>query len=168
MARHDRRLDREAINPDGRATDSRNFALFREDWPKCYLPQPEKLAEAAAIIQTAATEQGLHLSTSQIERVALWAIDLSNAYRKLGVQRLELWQQCFIWADGVRVDYRAVFGSAHLVGLFQRISSFVLAVAASRIEQYDAARRRTPTRPRSRHGKPTGRRTSRTQELTSP
>ena len=39
----------------------------------------------------------------------------------------------------VRVDYRAVFGSAHLVGLFQRISSFVLAVAASRMEQYDAA-----------------------------
>ena len=49
------------------------------------------------------TEQGLHLSKSQIERVALWAIDLSDAYRKLGVQRSELWQQCFIWADGVRV-----------------------------------------------------------------
>ena len=86
--------------------------------------------------------------------MALWAIDLSDAYRKLGVQCSELWQQCLIWADGVQVDYRAVFGLAHLVGLFQRISSFVPAVAASRIEQYDA---HTPTRLRSRNGRPTGR-----------
>jgi len=39
----------------------------------------------------------------------------------------------------VRIDYRAVFGSAHVVGLFQRITTFILAVATARIHAYDAA-----------------------------
>ncbi|KAL3927748.1 MAG: hypothetical protein SGPRY_002682 [Prymnesium sp.] len=37
------------------------------------------------------------------------------------------------------MDDRCEFGSAHLVDLFQRISSFVMAVARERIQRYDAA-----------------------------
>ena len=71
----------------------------------------------------------LGLEEDEIGRVALWAIDLTDAYRMLAVARRELWLQGFIWSDGVRLDRRALFGSAHLVQLFQRVSSFVLAVA---------------------------------------
>ena len=54
------------------------------------------------------------------------------------MQRAERWQQQFVWWDGARMDLRCVFGSAHMPGFFQRVSSFVLAVAAHRIRQYDA------------------------------
>lgn len=43
-----------------------------------------------------------------------------------------------MWDDGVRLDRRALFGSAHLVQLFQRVSTFVLAVAKVKIGEYDA------------------------------
>ena len=42
-------------------------------------------------------------------------------------------------ADGVRLDKRAVFGSAHLPDLFQRISALIVAYASRRIRAYDAA-----------------------------
>ena len=58
-------------------------------------------------------------------------------YRKLAVQRLELWQQCFIWSDGCRVDRRCLFGAAHMVQIFERVSSFVLRVVRVRQEEYD-------------------------------
>ena len=38
------------------------------------------------------------------EQIVLWAIDLSDAYRKLAVQRMELWLQGFVWSDGCRAD----------------------------------------------------------------
>jgi hypothetical protein len=129
----------EAVDPDGRSTGSRNGGLFREDWPPTLLPAPQTIAEAVAIVQTVAHLRGLKLGAAQAERVALWAIDLADAYRRLGVQFAELWQQLFVWGDGVRIDFRAVFGSAHLVGLFQRITTFILAVATARIHAYDAA-----------------------------
>jgi len=128
----------EAVDPNGRSTGSRNDGLFRADWPPTPLPTPQTLAEAVAIVQTVARLRGLKLGDAQAERVALWAIDLADAYRRLGVQLAELWQQLFVWGDGVRIDYRAVFGSAHLVGLFQRITTFILAVATARIHAYDA------------------------------
>ena len=70
--------------------------------------------------------------------MALLAIDLSDAYRMLAVARHELWLQGFVWGDGIRLDSRALFGSAHPVQLFQRISSIVLTVARVKIEEYDA------------------------------
>lgn len=39
----------------------------------------------------------------------------------------------------MRLDHRWEFGSAHLVDLFQHISSFIMAVARVRIDAYDAA-----------------------------
>lgn len=49
----------------------------------------------------------------------------------------EIWMQCFVWADGVRLHRRALFCSAHLVGLFQHASSFLQAVAKRRIAELD-------------------------------
>ena len=73
--------------PSVQSTDSRNSAMFREDWAPFHLPQPEVLAEATGIINAIARGKGLNLSSKKLRRVVLWAIDLSDAYRKLGVQR---------------------------------------------------------------------------------
>ena len=62
-------------------------------------------------------------------RPKLWTIDLSDAYRILVVHYSELWPQKFVWLDGVRLDARCVFGAAHMVGFFQRLSRFVLRVS---------------------------------------
>ncbi|KAL3912566.1 MAG: hypothetical protein SGPRY_008298 [Prymnesium sp.] len=43
----------------------------------------------------------------------------------------------FVWADGVRREDRCVFGTKSLVDFFERVSTFVLAVAKHRIRQYD-------------------------------
>jgi len=75
-----------AVDPDGRSTGSRNDGLFREHWPPTLLPKPQTLAEAVAIVQTVARARGLKLGDSQAKRVTLWAIDLADAYRRLGVQ----------------------------------------------------------------------------------
>lgn len=71
-------------------------------------------------------------------QIALWALDLSQAYRMLAIAREEHWCHGFIWADGIQCDTRCVFGSAHLVGFFQRVSSFMLAIARHEINQFDA------------------------------
>ncbi|KAL3928583.1 MAG: hypothetical protein SGPRY_002328 [Prymnesium sp.] len=73
-----------------------------------------------------------------LQHVAVWALDLTSAYRRVvPAARHEWWQQCFLWHDGVRLDTSCEFGCAHLVDLFQRISSFVMAVARERIRRYD-------------------------------
>ena len=82
---------------------------------------------------------GISVSQEEAERVALWALDLTDAYRRCHVQRAEWWLQAFVWCDGVRLDLRAVFGSAHMPGLFQRITTFVLMVARHRVRVYDEA-----------------------------
>ena len=75
------------------------------------------MVEAVAIMKAAA--EGMHLSFSQaaLARVALWALDLSDAYRALAVARSEWWQQAYVWSGGVKLDLRCVFGSAYLVDL---------------------------------------------------
>lgn len=118
-------------------SDSRNSALDKSEISNVSLPTVSKLARAVAIVRAQSAELGLQLPEKHLENVAVWALDLSDAYRRLAAARHEWWQQGFIWFDGVRLDTRCVFGSAHLVDLFQRVSSFVLAVAAVRVRSYE-------------------------------
>lgn len=53
------------------------------------LPAITKLAEAAAIVKATAETTGVPLSGRGAERVALWALDLTNAYRDLAAARHE-------------------------------------------------------------------------------
>ena len=136
--------------------ESRNDAIARESWPDSNLCRAQHLGRAAAILKTvrappatlraavaqvqqAAAQQGTGVSRAAAERIALWALDLTDAYRILAVHFSELWQQGFVWADGVRVNLRCLFGTAHMVGFFQRVSLFVLAVARALMAEYDAA-----------------------------
>ena len=130
----------DSIEPEeeGEAVSSRNAAMAR-DWGPSTLTSPRTLAEAVAIVKSVAGEMGITASRVALEQIALWAIDLSDAYRQLAASRLEHWQQCFMWAGGVKVDLRCVFGAAHMVDFFQRVSTFVLAVAKERIHEYDRA-----------------------------
>ena len=64
------------------------------------------------------------------ETFTLCAIDLTHAYRMLSVQRREWGQQCYVWWDGVRLDLRALFGTASMVEFFERVTVFVLHVPA--------------------------------------
>ena len=116
---------------------SRNGGIDREAWADMDLPAPQTLAQAVAIARSVAQAMGIRASASVYERIALWALDLSDAYREIEVNRSEWWQQGFIWYDGVRLDMRCVFGSAHMPGFFQRVSTFVLAIAAYRVKEYD-------------------------------
>ena len=112
--------------------------MDRSDWDDAPLPSIQTLGEAVAVVRSLARDMGVVASRAVHERVALWALDLSNAFREIEVNRTELYLQQFMWVDGVRLDRRCVFGSAHMVGLFQRVSSFVLAVALHRVRQFDA------------------------------
>ena len=125
----------DGLSPDG--TQARNELIDRLEWRDVKLGRPQSLAEAVAIAKAAARELGVHITQLQAERIVLWTIDLSDAYRILVIHYSELWQQMFIWLDGVRLDARCVFGAAHMVGFFQRVSSFVLRVASSRLDRYD-------------------------------
>jgi hypothetical protein len=129
----------DSIRPDGNGgtTDARNPTIDREGWGGAELPGPRTVAEAVAIIKAVARDMGLTLGARSLERVALWALDLSDAYRALACARSEWWQQGFCWEGGMKLDLRCVFGSAHLVDFFQRVSAFVLRVAAHRIHEYD-------------------------------
>lgn len=120
-------------------TDSRNTEIDRGDINNVSLPRIQQLARAVAIVRAAAAREGVHVPGGRLREVALWALDLTSAYRRVAAGRHEWWQQCFVWHDGVRLDKRCVFGSAHLVDLFQRISTFVMAVARERIKKYDRA-----------------------------
>ncbi|KAL3909143.1 MAG: hypothetical protein SGPRY_009532, partial [Prymnesium sp.] len=117
--------------------DSRNSGIDKSDLSNVSLPTIAKLARAMAIVRPQSKALGLCVPARLLERVAVWALDLSDAYRRLATARHEWWQQGFVWFDGVRLDTRCVFGSAHLVDLFQRVSSFVLAVAAVRVKKYE-------------------------------
>jgi hypothetical protein len=117
--------------------DARNPTIDKAGWGGVALPGPRTLAEAVAIMKSVAEGMGLSMGRSALERVALWALDLSDAYRELAVARSEWWQQAYVWSGGMKLDLRCVFGSAHLVDLFQRVSTFVLRVAGHRIREYD-------------------------------
>ena len=78
---------------------SRNAAMPRGDWPDVDLPTPRLLAEAVAILKARMPEQYARAIVQALaeagiaeEEIVLWACDLSDAYRKLAVQRLELWR----------------------------------------------------------------------------
>ena len=91
-----------------------------------------------AIVRSTAEKMELELDQQALTRVALWALDLSDAYRMLAVNRSEWWLQQFLWTDGVRLDKRCIFGSANLPGFFERVTLFLLKVAGRRIDAYDA------------------------------
>ena len=116
---------------------SRNMGMDPEDWASPGLPSPRSLAEMVAIVRSSAKAMAIDAGDFELERIALWAFDLSHAYRELGIQRAEQGRQCFIWSDGVRKDMRCVFGAAHMVDLFENVSSFVMAVGRHRIREYE-------------------------------
>ena len=120
-------------------SDARNPEIDKVEWADVTLSSPKTLAEITAILKARVAALGVHIDRLALERIALWAIDLSDAYRRLVVHWSELWQQHFIWSDGVRLDTRCLFGTASMVGFFQRVSSLVLAVVTRRIDLYDAA-----------------------------
>ena len=116
---------------------SRNEGMDPTLWEKPGLPSPRTLAEMVAITKSCASSMRLSATRLELEQIALWAFDLSHAYRELAIQKAERGQQCFIWWDGVRLDLRCEFGSAHMVDYFQRVTSFVLAVGRYRIQEYE-------------------------------
>ena len=126
----------DGLSPPG--TTARNPGIDPIEWSDVKLGKPQTLAEALAMVKAAARRLGLHVPELVAERIALWAIDLSDAYRMLVVHWSELWMQHFAWSDGARLDTRCVFGAAHMVGFFQRVSNFVLEVVAYRLDLYDA------------------------------
>ncbi|KAL3892838.1 MAG: hypothetical protein SGPRY_014735 [Prymnesium sp.] len=83
-------------------SDSQNATTGEEALLDLNLPSILALAEAVAIVKAQSVGFGLRLDDREVERVALWAIDLSDAYRMLA-----------------------------------RISTFVLAVAKTKIEEHD-------------------------------
>ena len=136
------------VTTDDSAEDianARNSAMPRDEWEGPYLGNIGRLARAVAILKTwmpeevaISTAQSLLESGMSEEHIVLWAIDLSDAYRKLAVQRMELWLQGFVWSDGCRIDRRAVFGTASMVQFFSRISLFLQAVTRVRINEWSA------------------------------
>lgn len=127
----------DTIAPSGMS--SRNVSICSEDLGNVALPRLAEFAEAVAILRSLAAQMHIEGGESALRRVTLWALDLSNAYRELAAARSDWWMQCFVWYDGVRLDRRCVFGTAHLVDLFERVTSFVLEVAKHRIREYDLA-----------------------------
>ena len=125
----------DSIEVDGET--SRNKGMDRDDWSSPGLPSARTLGEMIAITKAVCDEMGIEAMPAELEQIALWAFDLSHAYRELAIQRMEQGQQCFVWSDGVRCDLRCVFGAAHMVDLFQRVTSFVLAVGQFRIDEYE-------------------------------
>lgn len=121
----------------GEGDCSRNQGIDRDSISNVSLPTIRQLARAAAVVKAVSARAAVGLSKSDVNRVALWALDLSDAYRMVACARHEWWLQQFIWLDGVRLDKRCEFGTAHLVDLFERVTTFVLAVAKHRIRLYD-------------------------------
>ena len=117
---------------------SRNDGIDPASWPRAGLPLPQTLAEAVAIVKAVCEAMGVGASQAVYEMVAVWALDLTHAYRMLSVQRMEWPQQSYIWYDGVRLDLRCLFGTASMVEFFQRVSFFVMSVARRRIREFDA------------------------------
>lgn len=135
---------------EARGSDSRNHTIPEEEIHNVELPTLRKFAEAVAILKSAAEGARTESADNATDEagVQLWTLDLEQAYRRLAVARQEWWLQGFVWWDGVRLDERCVFGSAHLVDLFQRTSSFVLAVARRRVAAFEKGHPHTGDRAR--------------------
>ena len=120
---------------------SRNEGIDLSQEPACVLPTPRTLPEAVAILKATLRQMGLVASESELDRIILWALDLSDAYRACCTAREEWYLQGFIWASGALTDYRCGFGGAHMVQLFERATLFIIAIVRHRIAAYDDAHR---------------------------
>ena len=60
---------------------SRNDGMDKDEWPDTDLPHVRNLAEAVAIVKSIAKRMGIRAREAAYERIALWALDLSDAYR---------------------------------------------------------------------------------------
>lgn len=121
----------------GEGDVSRNAGIDDDSLGNVDLPVLRDFGEPVAIVRAVSARMGMTFPARGVERVALWALDLSSAYRMLASARTEKWVQQFVWADGVRREERCVFGTKSLVDSFERVSTFVLAVAKYRIVEYD-------------------------------
>ena len=133
--------------------ESRNKTIDSSLWPDHNLCAVQHLAEAIAIMRTARSPEALREIAGSLietlaehgipwevcERIILWAIDLSDAYRMIAVHWSELWHQGFLWRDGFRCNYRCLFGAAHMVGFFQRVSLSIKERGERDASEYDAA-----------------------------
>jgi hypothetical protein len=133
--------------------DSRNRTIDRDEWGELDLPMVQMLARAVAILKAWIPEsdaEGLVNAAEESgiakEQIVLWAIDLSDAYRKLAIQRAERYLQCLVWRDGMRTDMRAVFGTASMVQFFQRVSTFLRAVVEHRVSELECSMHWGPAR----------------------
>ena len=125
---------------------SRNDGIDPSTWARAGLPAPQTLAEAVAIVKAVASRMGATASQVVFERIALWILDLTGAYRVLTVQRREWGQQTYVWSDGIRLDLRCLFGTASMVEFFERVTFFVLTIAQRRIAEYDRQHPYSPAR----------------------
>jgi hypothetical protein len=72
-----------------------------------------------------------------------YCVDAEAAYRFCPVQHADLWQQCFCWWDeqgsaGFSTDHRMGFGGAFAPNRFERVSTFVCALAAHLQRKFDS------------------------------
>ena len=66
---------------DTHGETSRNNGMHRDEWSKPGLPSPRTLAEMVAITKSAASDMDVAATARELEQVALWAFDLTHAYR---------------------------------------------------------------------------------------
>ncbi|KAL3920846.1 MAG: hypothetical protein SGPRY_005109, partial [Prymnesium sp.] len=131
----------------GDCVASRNAGIDPDDMGTVDLPHARSLARAIlAVVQSLEAGVGIDLQEWGKESVALWALDLTNAYRMMAAARHERWLQQFVWSDDVCLDKRCEFGTAHMVELFERVITFVSEVAKWRIREFDARRPYGPAR----------------------
>ena len=64
---------------------ARNAGMDKDEWEDISLPHVRDLAEAVAIVKSTAKGMGIHVSAIEYERITLWALDLSDAYRRAWV-----------------------------------------------------------------------------------
>jgi dipeptidase len=77
------------LGATGGAPQSRNNGMDREDWDEAALPSIQTLGEAVAVVRSIASGMGFVAAQAVLERIALWALDLSNAYREIEVNRTD-------------------------------------------------------------------------------
>ncbi|KAL3895703.1 MAG: hypothetical protein SGPRY_013449 [Prymnesium sp.] len=62
--------------------ESRNETIDREDLSNVSLPTIQQLARAVAKVQATASRWGVHVPSDMLRHVAVWALDLTSAYRR--------------------------------------------------------------------------------------
>ncbi|KAL3931544.1 MAG: hypothetical protein SGPRY_001078 [Prymnesium sp.] len=72
---------------------SRNAGIDPSDMGTVDLPHVRSLARAVAIVKSMVAVMGIRSTEWERERVALWALDLTNAYRMVASARHERWLQ---------------------------------------------------------------------------